>query len=142
MMVAPAAGLVAAAAPPACPEVKAAATGTGPVLLQWAPVAGATGYVIHRAAGDGPLEPLTSLDAGATHHLDTSARPGTTYHYVVRSLGDGPPSPSCGLTQVTSIPFFPAPMTLFATSVGLVLVIGVLRRVHLARGKRRPKSRG
>ncbi len=77
------------------PTEVVAVDGTGHVALDWAPVEGALGYLVHRAeSADGPFEPLDHLggDVLAVPHppyADTLAEPGRTYHYRVASWSDG-----------------------------------------------------
>jgi xylan 1,4-beta-xylosidase len=82
----------ATALPP--PEGLTATPGTAHVHLDWRPVDGALGYLVHRAtSADGPFEPLDHLggDVLAVPHppyADTMAEPGTTYHYKVATWTD------------------------------------------------------
>ncbi|MEV0037451.1 glycoside hydrolase [Streptomyces sp. NPDC050804] len=68
--------------------------GTGHVLLTWRPVAGALGYLVHRAgSAEGPFEPLDHLggDVLAVPHppyADTLAEPGRGYFYKVATWSD------------------------------------------------------
>ncbi len=66
--------------------------GRGHVTLDWAPVEGAVGYLVHRAASsDGPFEPVDhgGNDVLAVPHppyVDTSGERGTQYWYCVAAL--------------------------------------------------------
>ncbi|WP_416903401.1 GH39 family glycosyl hydrolase [Micromonospora echinospora] len=68
--------------------------GRGQVTLDWEPVAGAVGYLVHRAdRPDGPYLPLDHQggDVLAVPHppyADTTGEPGRTYHYAVATLAD------------------------------------------------------
>ncbi|MFE2595244.1 glycoside hydrolase [Streptomyces sp. NPDC059396] len=68
--------------------------GTGHVLLTWRPVAGALGYLVHRAdSAEGPFEPLDHLggDVLAVPHppyADTLGVPGRGYFYKVATWSD------------------------------------------------------
>lgn len=81
------------------PDGLTATAGTAHVHLDWRPVEGALGYLVHRAASaDGPFEPLDHLggDVLAVPHppyADTMVEPGTTYHYAVASWTDGGAGP-------------------------------------------------
>jgi xylan 1,4-beta-xylosidase len=72
-----------------------ATPGTAHVHLDWQPVDGALGYLVHRAtSADGPFEPLDHLggDVLAVPHppyADTVVEPGETYHYAVATWTDG-----------------------------------------------------
>ena len=72
-----------------------ATPGTAHVHLDWRPVEGALGYLVHRAtSADGPFEPLDHLggDVLAVPHppyADTMVEPGETYHYAVATWTDG-----------------------------------------------------
>lgn len=76
------------------PAGLAATPGTAHVHVDWQPVAGALGYLVHRAtSAGGPFEPLDHLggDVLAVPHppyADTMVEPGTTYHYAVATWTD------------------------------------------------------
>ncbi|HEX5149492.1 MAG TPA: hypothetical protein VFW02_10450 [Candidatus Limnocylindrales bacterium] len=67
-------------------------TGRGQVTIDWSPVAGAAGYLVHRGtAADGPFEPIdqASGDLLAVPHgpyLDTTGPPGEETWYAVSSV--------------------------------------------------------
>ncbi|HEX6352408.1 GH39 family glycosyl hydrolase [Actinophytocola sp.] len=77
------------------PEGLTATPGTALVHLDWRPVNGALGYLVHRAdSAAGPFEPLDHLggDVLAVPHppyADTLVEPGRTYHYKVATWTDG-----------------------------------------------------
>ncbi|MFR9754633.1 GH39 family glycosyl hydrolase [Streptomyces sp. TR06-5] len=81
------------------PEGLRSRDGTGHVLLEWRPVEGALGYLVHRADSvHGPFEPLDHLggDVLAVPHppyADTRAEPGRGYWYKVSSWTDAGPGP-------------------------------------------------
>lgn len=83
----------ATALPP--PAGVTATPGTGLVHIDWQPVDGALGYLVHRATDpDGPYTPLDHLggDVLAVPHppyADTLAEPGHTYHYRIATWTDG-----------------------------------------------------
>ena len=74
-----------------------ATPGTAHVHLDWAPVPGALGYLVHRAtSADGPFTPLDHLggDVLAVPHppyADTMVDGETTYHYAVATWTDSGP---------------------------------------------------
>jgi xylan 1,4-beta-xylosidase len=74
------------------PEHVRALRGRGQVTIDWSPVAGAAGYLVHRAmAADGPFEPIDQGggDLLAVPHgpyLDTTRRPGAEAWYAVSSV--------------------------------------------------------
>ena len=76
------------------PEGLTATPGTALVHLDWEPVDGALGYLVHRATSpDGPFEPLDHLggDVLAVPHppyADTMVEPGRTYHYKIATWTD------------------------------------------------------
>ncbi len=76
------------------PDTLRIAGGRGQVTLDWEPVPGAVGYLVHRAdAPDGPFAPLDHHggDVLAVPHppyADTTGEVGRTYHYAVASLAD------------------------------------------------------
>ncbi|WP_314175326.1 GH39 family glycosyl hydrolase [Streptomyces winkii] len=71
--------------------------GTGHVLLDWEPVEGALGYLVHRAdTVDGPYEPLDHrggdvLAVPSPPYADTLVEPGQGYWYKVASWTDAGP---------------------------------------------------
>ena len=71
-----------------------ALTGRGHVTLDWDPVEGAVGYLVHRAAvAEGPFEPVDhgGNDVLAVPHppyVDTSGERGREYWYAVAALAD------------------------------------------------------
>ncbi|HEX2755081.1 MAG TPA: hypothetical protein VHM48_06440, partial [Candidatus Limnocylindrales bacterium] len=74
------------------PDDVRAVRGRGQVTIDWSPVVGAAGYLVHRGqTADGPFEPI-DLDVGdilAVPHgpyLDTTGTPGTAAWYAVSSL--------------------------------------------------------
>ncbi|MFF3749755.1 glycoside hydrolase [Streptomyces sp. NPDC002018] len=89
--------------------------GTGHVLLTWEPVAGALGYLVHRAdSPGGPFEPLDHLggDVLAVPHppyADTLAEPGHGYFYKVATWSDSGPGPLSGAVPGSSRAAGPRP---------------------------------
>ncbi|MET8160500.1 hypothetical protein ABZT47_29420 [Sphaerisporangium sp. NPDC005289] len=82
-----------AATPPGAPRGLRASAGAGHVTLEWDPVDGAIGYLVHR--GESPEGPFTTTKpehvdvAGVpgARYVDTAVTPGRTVHYVVAALG-------------------------------------------------------
>jgi xylan 1,4-beta-xylosidase len=76
------------------PSGLTATAGTALVHLEWQPVDGALGYLVHRAtSADGPFTPLDHLggDVLAVPHppyADTMVEPGQTYHYTVATWSE------------------------------------------------------
>ena len=76
------------------PSGLTATAGTALVHLEWQPVDGALGYLVHRAtSADGPFTPLDHLggDVLAVPHppyADTMVEDGATYHYRVATWSD------------------------------------------------------
>ncbi|SCK20879.1 xylan 1,4-beta-xylosidase [Streptomyces sp. WMMB 714] len=76
--------------------------GTGHVLLDWQPVEGALGYLVHRAdTVDGPFEPLDHrggdvLAVPAPPYADSLVEAGRGYWYKVASWTDAGPGPLSG----------------------------------------------
>lgn len=97
------------------PEGLAAEAGTGLVRLDWPPVDGALGYLVHRArSADGPFEPLDHLggDVLAVPHppyADTLVEPGTTYFYRVATWSDGGAGQPSSTASATPMAAGPAP---------------------------------
>lgn len=70
-----------------------ATTGRAQVTLDWEPVEGACGYLVHRGEPGGELSPLDhrGMDVLAVPHppyADTTGEPGRTYAYAVATLTD------------------------------------------------------
>jgi xylan 1,4-beta-xylosidase len=76
--------------------------GTGHVLLDWQPVEGALGYLVHRAdTVDGPYEPLDHrggdvLAVPSPPYADSLVEPGQGYWYKVASWTDSGAGPLTG----------------------------------------------
>jgi xylan 1,4-beta-xylosidase len=97
------------------PDGLVAEAGAGLVRLDWKPVPGALGYLVHRAhSADGPFEPLDHLggDVLAVPHppyADTLVEPGETYYYRVATWSDGGAGALSGTTSAAPLPAGPAP---------------------------------
>jgi xylan 1,4-beta-xylosidase len=76
------------------PDDLIAMSGTAFVHLDWTPVEGALGYLVHRAtSADGPFTPLDHLGGDVLAvprppYADTMVEPGQTYHYKVATWSD------------------------------------------------------
>lgn len=105
-------------APPAAPADLTASAGDGLVTLTWSAVTGATSYNVKRATvSGGPYSLVTTLaTAGWT---DTAVTNGTTYRYVVSSLGAG--GEGVNSSEVTATPM---PASVPAAPTGLVANAG------------------
>ncbi len=88
--------------PDLAPPAELTATpGQGHVTLRWEPVAGAVGYLVHRAAAGSARDDLTPVDHQGgdvlaipdTWYVDTTGEPGTAYDYAVASV---PTVTDCG----------------------------------------------
>lgn len=65
-------------------------TSTANVTVTWSAAAGATGYRVFRALGAAaPVQVGTTLAAGATSFVDTTAAIGTVYGYTLRAVTAG-----------------------------------------------------
>lgn len=67
-----------------------AATATSPssITLAWSAVAGATGYILERRAGEGAFGPLATTTAAETQYLDGGLSGGTAYGYRIRAVNN------------------------------------------------------
>jgi xylan 1,4-beta-xylosidase len=87
------------AAPLPAPAGVSASGGAGHVLVDWEPVEGALGYLVHRAGRDGgPFEPVDHrggdvLAVPAPPYADTTLAPGRTAWYAVASWTEAGPGP-------------------------------------------------
>jgi xylan 1,4-beta-xylosidase len=76
------------------PSGLTATPGTALVHLDWTPVDGSLGYLVHRAtSADGPFTPLDHLGGDVLAvpgppYADTMVEPGRTYHYKVATWSD------------------------------------------------------
>ena len=78
--------VAALAAPPAAPAPVTASSGHGQALLSWSAVTGAASYNIKRALVSGG--PYTFVgNTTATSFTDTNLTNGTTYYYIVTTMG-------------------------------------------------------
>lgn len=97
------------------PRDLVAEAGTGLVRLDWRPVDGALGYLVHRAdTRDGPFDPLDHLggDVLAVPHppyADTMVEPGATYYYRVATWSDNGAGSLSATASATAQPAGPAP---------------------------------
>lgn len=130
---------------PSCPAtLKADAHGDGSVTLDWAPVAGATSYRIHRAEGDGPFQAdHARVAAPATSYRDAATAPGVTYRYVVTSgdhaaqdAGAGGAA-SCPGVTVKPLPYVPGLVTAMAITCFALLAYAVVAGTRRAPVSRR-----
>jgi xylan 1,4-beta-xylosidase len=78
---------------PAVPAGLRASPGAGHVTLEWGPVEGAIGYLVHRgASAEGPFVTTKQPDVDVpavpgTRFVDTAVTPGEPVHYVVAAVG-------------------------------------------------------
>lgn len=72
-------------APSAPTTLTAATVSATEIRLAWPDVAHETGYMIERKSGSGPFQPLATLPANATTHLDSSVPPGANCFYRIRA---------------------------------------------------------
>lgn len=87
-------------------DLVAVAVGGSQVILAWAEgEAGARGYRIERAVGDGRSPRFVEV-GGVGRHVtafsDGSVRPGVTYRYRVRAWSDGGDSAPSNVAEVTT----------------------------------------
>lgn len=82
--------------------------GRGQVDVDWDPVPGAAGYLVHRADGDGPFRVVDHrggdlLAVPGPPYADTTVEPGRTVRYAVRPVHD-PDRPGDGPLGTASVP--------------------------------------
>ena len=98
---------------PWTPTGLAAKNGDSRVTLTWSPAANAIGYKIKRAeVSGGPYDEI-AVNVTVTNYVDTTAINGTTYYYVVSTLGYES-SESDNSAEVSATPM-PAPGNVVAT---------------------------
>lgn len=84
--------------------------------LDWADVAGETGYEIRRSTGSG-WEPITRTAADVSAYSDGGLAPGTAYSYVVVAIYGAVESAPSDQASETTLVDPPAPTTLDALAV-------------------------
>jgi xylan 1,4-beta-xylosidase len=111
----------------AAPTGLVARPGRGQVTLDWAPVPGAAGYLVHRGSGvDGPFAPVDhgGRDVLAVPHppyADTTGRPGVPAWYAVAAV------PRAGATGELSVPVPAAAGSAGPATVALRVDAGAVR---------------
>jgi alpha-tubulin suppressor-like RCC1 family protein len=94
-------------------SVVAEAEGNGIVAVRWAPVPGATAYMIGRAVAPGGYRMICSLCRSTPVYLDSATTPGATHAYTIVALTPSGPSrpgrsgsviPQGALTAATPAP--------------------------------------
>ncbi|WBB68567.1 xylan 1,4-beta-xylosidase [Micromonospora sp. WMMD812] len=85
-----------------------ARAGRGHVDVDWDPVPGAVGYLVHRSDGDGPYRVVDHrggdlLAVPGPPYADTTVEPGRTVRYAVRPVHD-PDHPDAGPLGPASVP--------------------------------------
>ncbi|MFN2388401.1 MAG: Ig-like domain-containing protein [Actinomycetota bacterium] len=73
--------------PPQPAPPTAAPDAEGVIHLSWAPVEGAAGYVLYRAAGDNAYKQIAVVTSEVTTFDDVGGRHGVTYRYAVAATG-------------------------------------------------------
>jgi hypothetical protein len=85
--------ILVAVPPTDVPELEVTPT-DGAIRVRWPaapnPAPDFLGYELRRAAGDGPIQVLASLDPDVTSFVDTTAAAGTRYQYSVVGVRNGP----------------------------------------------------
>ena len=93
------------------PTYIAATPGTARVSLSWSSVCDAESYVVKRGtASGGPYQTLVS-GLTQTSYVDTSATPGTTYHYVVLGVRGATEGTASADVAATPLPYPPTGLT-------------------------------
>ena len=96
--------------PPEPPPGVRAEGGTGHVRLDWEPVQGALGYLVHRAGSrDGPFEPVDHgggdvLAVPAPPYADTTLPPGVPAWYAVATWTEAGPGPHVAHRRRRAVP--------------------------------------
>jgi fibronectin type 3 domain-containing protein len=73
----------------------------GVVHLHWDDTAGAEGYNIYRAEGDGPFMLAILMQAPSNETIDTQVESGLTYRYMATAVVAGAETPACNVATVT-----------------------------------------
>lgn len=111
----------------ACPpNVVATAVGAGSVNLTWGAVAGAEGYLVYRAVGEGDFELIAAVEG--TLFTDTDVVGGESYSYYVTATAGDAESVGCMVVTASLVPFFPTLAIGALALVGAVGAYAVLRR--------------
>lgn len=90
------------AAPLAAPSPVSVAVGNAQVFLSWPAVAGATTYNVKRGTSTGVYDVTTNT--ASLSFTDSTVTNGTTYYYVVTSVGAGESGPSAEVTATPNTP--------------------------------------
>lgn len=90
-------------------SVTATPSGDGAITLSWTPVAGATGYVISRAATSGGSRVICRLCPPTAKYIDGEAVPGAKQIYSVQAVSAHGPSRLTRSAEVTPTGTRPGP---------------------------------
>ncbi|HEU5396873.1 MAG TPA: LamG-like jellyroll fold domain-containing protein, partial [Verrucomicrobiae bacterium] len=102
-------------APAAPAAVTATAVSSSVIDLSWAPVPGASDYLVERSpAGGGPYE-IVASGITATNYPDTGLGGGTAYYYVITAVNSGGQGPASAEVAATTLVPPAAPTGLTAT---------------------------
>lgn len=100
---------------PAAALSVSATAGNAQVALAWTAAPGVSSYNVRRATvAGGPYLTIASGQTG-TSYTDTTVTNGTTYYYVVTSVGASTGTNSAEVSATPSLPTPPAPTNLVAT---------------------------
>ncbi len=92
-------------------SVSATGAADGTVMVSWSPVAGATGYVIARAAVTGGSRVICRLCPPTARFVDTEAIPGAKQIYSVQAVSPHGPSRPTRSAEITPAGTAPTPAT-------------------------------
>jgi rhamnogalacturonan endolyase len=96
------------ASAPSTPTSLTASAGADGITLTWAPITGATNYIVQRATSpSGPYTTLTTITA-TSFFADTTAAGNTTYYYTVTASNLAGFSGNSAILSLTSPPLAPA----------------------------------
>ena len=93
---------------PSAPVTVSATAGNAQVVISWAPVSGASSYVVQRSAlNGGPASDIGSSEA--TSYVDAGLVNGVTYFYTVSAIGAAGRGAASGVVSATPDPAIPLP---------------------------------
>ena len=104
-------------APAAPTNLIATAASASVINLAWAPVSGATNYLVQRSLVSGGPYAVVASGSTATNFTDTGLSGSTTYYYVVAAVNSGGPGTNSIQASATTLTAPAVPAGLTATGI-------------------------
>jgi cellulose 1,4-beta-cellobiosidase len=106
---------------PAAPTGLTAVATNTQVTLTWTSSIGATGYVVLGGTSSGNATNIIVSGITTTNYTNTGLANGTTYYYVVQSIGSAATSGNSSQASATTIPPPPAVLAAIGTNTQVTL---------------------